>query len=176
MTDLDLAPFVHQELGSCYDRPFSLVDRESKTWDAATNRAYFVAIRRRAKHPRFKGPGQEMTKMLGWLVGEPKKPHELRVADMLRWIGPSPKGLGVVLGVIVSLDLLAKVLSSAPLKKVALWQATKLVGDSRCLAFEVKGRWRALLMGHDDERVKDKDLPSFDLGGDSGGLFGPDEG
>jgi len=57
--------------------------------------------------------------------------------------------------------LLSKLLETAPLKKVLLWQATKLVDDPRCLAFEVKDRWRALLMGHD----KKKDgLPSFDLG------------
>jgi hypothetical protein len=174
MTDLDLGPFVHKELGSWYEKPFSLVDRKGKAWDAVTDRALFVAVRRRSKHPRFRGPGEEMTQMLAWLHGEPVDPYDIRVDDMLRWIGPNPKGLGLVLGVIISLDLLAKLLGSAPLKKVSLWQATELVKDPRCLAFEAAGRWRALLMGHDAEEVTEEP-PSFDLGSREATPFGPDE-
>ena len=162
MSDLNLASFVHDEKDSWYSAPFSLADRKNQLWDAATDRAMFVAVRRKPRHRRFVGPGEEMFQMLKWLHGEPEESHDIVVADLLRWLGPTPKGQGLVLGVPVTLARLAKLLKTAPLKKVVLWQATKLVDDPRCLAFEVKDRWRALLMGHDKI---EGDPPVFDLGG-----------
>jgi hypothetical protein len=171
MSDLDFGLFTHQKEGSCYNAPFSLVDRSNKPWDVATDRAMFLAIRRKPQFPRFQGPGAEMFQMLGWLHGEPEKPLDIVVEDLQRWIGPSPKGCGVILGVAVDLVRLDRLLRTAPLKKVNLWQAKKLVGDPRCIAMEVKDRWRVLLMGHDKA---EPEYPSLDLGGSEPVFF--DEG
>jgi hypothetical protein len=161
MIEVDLSSFVHQGKDPWYSQPFSLVPYSGQVWDVATDRAMLIGIRRRAKYPRFKGPGAELSQMLSWLRGVAETPHEIEVADLLRWIGPSPNGCGVILGVSVDLVRLAKLLGVSPLKKVHMWGASKLVGDPRCLAFEVKDRWRALLMGHD---AVDEGLPVLDLG------------
>lgn len=162
MTETDLSPFVHSKKDSWYAQPFSLVDRDNQFWDAACDRAMFVAVRRKPKYRRFVGPGEEMFQMLKWLHGEVEEPHDIVVSDLQRWIGPAPNGVGLVLGVPVDLVRLSRLLLTAPLKRVVLWQATDLVGDPRCIALEVRDRWRTLLMGHDKI---EGDLPSFDLGG-----------
>lgn len=166
-SELDLRAFTHKEEDSWYNKPFSLVDRYGKVWDAATDRVRFVAVKRRAKYRRFDGPGDELSQMLNWLHGPEDNPHDIQVDDMLRWIGPSLKGvrLGQILDVTVSINLLASLLKTAPLKTVDMWVATKLVSDPRCLAMGVAGRWRALLMGHDETSSSERDLPSFDVGG-----------
>ncbi len=155
----DLALFTHSKV-EVFKRPFSLVDRENKVWDVATDQAVFVAVRRRAQFPRFKGDGWELVQMLTWIQGPVEDPHSIRPSDLLQWVGPSPGGCGVILGVSVDLVRLSKLLVSAPAKKVTLWRPEDLVKDPRCLAFEVGGKWRALLMGQDKVN---EGLPSFDL-------------
>lgn len=149
MTDLDLQDFTLNDADSWFSSPFSLVDREGETWNSATNRSWWVAVRGKAKFSRWKGEGTELNTMLKFLHTGPEDPKKVKPAELVAWVDSiAPKKTGAILGVVVNLTYLKKVVEAAPQESILIWQARKAVGDARCLGFECDG-WKALLMGHD---------------------------
>lgn len=157
---MDLKAFAHKSKKLFFAEPFTLVDRESKVWNCASDRVWFLASKGKGQYLRWPGNGEDMNRMLGFIHLPSDKPHQVKVEDLVAWVDETEVKEGVVLGVVVTLARLKTVVETAPLKTIEMWKATKMVEDERCLAFQVDGRWRAVLMGHE---IKPDKLPAFDL-------------
>lgn len=169
---VDLSQFTHKD-AKHFSSPFTVIDRESHLWSCACDRAMFVAYRARSKFPRWKGPGELLSQMLEWLHGAPDSPVTIQTEELLQWIGPAPK-LGKLLGVVIDQERFGKILRAAPKPEVLLWKGTRLVQDERCIVVGLEGRWRALLMGHDEPKLSEEEKASltvFDIRGEGASVF-----
>ena len=145
----DLRDFTLNDEDSWFKEPFSLVDRDGKTWNSASNRTWWLAFQGKGTYPRWQGEGTELGKMLKFLHTGPEQPKRVKVEHLVEWVNTmAPKKTGTILGVVVALRFVRKLMAVAPRKSILIWQARKAVGDARCIGFGAPG-WKAILMGHD---------------------------
>lgn len=144
---VDLAAFTLDDQDSWFCEPFTLVDRQGKTWNVASNRVWWIAFRGKAKAPRWKGEGEELTLMLRFLHTPPEEPEKVKVETLKEWIdGVAPKKKGVILGAVFTLSFVKRVIETAPKETIKIWSAKKAVGDGRSIGMEAPG-WKAVVMG-----------------------------
>lgn len=144
--------------------PFTVVDKHGSVWNVATDKAWLVGVKTKARFNRCTGPSKAVFRILDILQAPtPDAAHEVKVTALLEWVGLNPT-YGEILGASLDLTRLRTLLQAIPWKEVRLWNGAHLFssGDP-CLVLEAKGVWRALLMGVSE---LEGDVPSFDLGGD----------